>query len=136
MSLSGAFVNDLLSLMNIEEFREYCLSLGDVTEKTPFGKFARRFDSILVFYVLGHMFCLIDMDYFNSVNVKSTPEEIDELKLTYSSVSKPVNLSERYWIQLDFNGDIPDDKIRELVKRSFDIVKEKYRVSSKTRLKC
>lgn len=136
MSLSGAFVNDLLSLMNIEEFREYCLSLGDVTEKTPFGKFARRFDSILVFYVLGHMFCLIDMDYFNSVNVKSTPEEIDELKLTYSSVSKPVNLSERYWIQLDFNGDIPDDKIRELVKRSFDIVKEKYRVSSKTRLMC
>ncbi|MFG6381100.1 MAG: MmcQ/YjbR family DNA-binding protein [Muribaculum sp.] len=122
--------------MNIEEFREYCLSLGDVTEKTPFGKFARRFDSILVFYVLGHMFCLIDMDYFNSVNVKSTPEEIDELKLTYSSVSKPVNLSERYWIQLDFNGDIPDDKIRELVKRSFDIVKEKYRDSSKTRLKC
>ncbi len=136
MSLSGAFVNDSLSLMNIEEFREYCLSLGDVTEKTPFGKFARRFDSILVFYVLGHMFCLIDMDYFNSVNVKSTPEEIDELKLTYSSVSKPVNLSERYWIQLDFNGDIPDDKIRELVKRSFDIVKEKYRDSSKTRLKC
>ena len=122
--------------MNIEEFREYCLSLGDVTEKTPFGKVARRFDSILVFYVLGPMFCLIDMDYFNSVNVKSTPEEIDELKLTYSSVSKPVNLSERYWIQLDFNGDIPDDKIREFVKRSFDIVKEKYRVSSKTRLKC
>ncbi len=122
--------------MNIEEFREYCLSLGEVTEKTPFGKFARRYDSVLVFYVLGHMFCLTDMDYFNSVNVKSTPEEIDELKLTYSSVSKPVNLSERYWIQLDFNGDIPDDKIRELVKRSFDIVKEKYRVSSKTRLKC
>lgn len=40
--------------MNIEKFREYCLSLGDdVTEKTPFGKFARKYESILVFYVRG-----------------------------------------------------------------------------------
>ena len=38
--------------MNIEEFREYCLSLGEVKEKMPFGKFAQRFDSLLVFYVL------------------------------------------------------------------------------------
>ncbi len=112
--------------MNIEEFREYCLSLGDVTEKTPFGKFARRYDSILVFYVLDHMFCLTDMDNFYSVDVKLTPEEIDELKLTYSSVSKPVNLSEKHWLQLDFNGDMSDDKICALVKRSYDIVKEKY----------
>ena len=123
--------------MDIEEFREYCLSLGDVAEKTPFGKFARRYDSILVFYVLDHMFCLIDMDNFSFVNVKSTPEEIDDLKLTYSAVAKPINLSERHWIQLDFNGDIPDDKIRALVRRSFDIVKEKYsrkkRANSKTR---
>ena len=36
--------------MNIEELREYCLSMEGVTEKTPFGKFARRFDSVLVFY--------------------------------------------------------------------------------------
>ncbi len=38
--------------MNIEDFRDYCLSLGnpgEVEEKTPFGKFARRYESILVF---------------------------------------------------------------------------------------
>lgn len=44
--------------MDIEEFRKYCLSLGDVSEKMPFGKFAARYDSILAFYVYGHMFCL------------------------------------------------------------------------------
>ena len=68
--------------MNIEDFRKYCLSLGDVTEKTPFGKFARRFDSILVFYVLDHMFCFVDMDDFSSVTVKSTPYEIVKGKYT------------------------------------------------------
>lgn len=50
--------------MNIEELRDYCLSMECVTEKTPFGKFARRFDSPLVFYVLGHMFCTADMGDF------------------------------------------------------------------------
>lgn len=67
-------------MMNIEEFRDYCLSFEGVTEKMPFGKFARRYDSILVFYVLDHMFCLADIDNFTSVTVKSTPDEVEEIK--------------------------------------------------------
>lgn len=86
--------------MNIEELRDYCLSMKGVNEKTPFGKFARRFDSILVFYILDHMFCLTDMDDFTSVTVKADPEVIEELKMTRSSVSSHRNMSERYWIQL------------------------------------
>ncbi|MBO4942119.1 MAG: MmcQ/YjbR family DNA-binding protein [Muribaculaceae bacterium] len=112
--------------MDIDEFRNYCISLEGVREKTPFGKFAARYDSILVFYILDHMFCLVDMDNFTSVTVKSTPDEIEEIRMNHSSVSDPLNLSLRYWIQLNLNGDIPDRKIYSLVKRSYDIVKTKY----------
>ena len=42
--------------MNLEEFREYCLSLGEVEEKLPFAKMPGG-DSVLVFYVSGHTFC-------------------------------------------------------------------------------
>lgn len=84
----GAFYIQFLP-MNIEDFRKYCLSLEDVTEKTPFGKFARRFDSILVFYVLGHMFCFVDMDNFSSVTVKSTPDEIEESLSIYNLIISP-----------------------------------------------
>lgn len=112
--------------MNIEDFREYCLQLEGVTEKTPFGKFARRYDSILVFYILDHMFCLVDIDNFTSVTVKLTPDEIEELKLRHSSVSKPVNLNDRHWIQLDLNGDIADQEVYRLVNRAYSIVKGKY----------
>ena len=62
--------------MNIEDFRNYCLSMEGVTEKTPFGKFARRYDSILVFYILDHMFCFADMDDFRGclkTNVNPKP---------------------------------------------------------------
>lgn len=112
--------------MNIEDFREYCLSMDGVTEKTPFGKFSRRYDSILVFYVLGHMFCLTDMDDFTSVTVRSTPEDIESLRMEYSSVGNPLNSSLKYWIRLDLNGDVSDKKIYSLVKNAYEIVRQKY----------
>ena len=38
--------------MNIEDYRDYCLSLGDVEEKFPFTKF-KNGKAVLVFYVCG-----------------------------------------------------------------------------------
>lgn len=112
--------------MNIEEFREYCLSLGNVTEKTPFGKFAARFDSVLVFYVCDHMFCMTDMDDFSYAVVKNSPEKIAESHETKQSVEHQRNMSAKYWIQLNLGGDIPDSEILDLVEQSYEIVKAKY----------
>lgn len=112
--------------MNIEELREYCISLEGVTEKTPFGKFARRYESVLVFYVLDHMFCFADMDDFSSVTVRSTPDEMEEINMRHTSVGRPQNPSLKYWIQLDLDGDIPDREIYTLVRRAYDIIKAKY----------
>ena len=112
--------------MNIEELREYCIAMDGVTEKTPFGKFARRYDSILVFYVLDHMFCFVDIDNFTSVAVKSTPEEIEEIRLNHSSVGDPLNQTLRHWIRLDLNGDVCDKEIYALVSRAYEIVRAKY----------
>lgn len=113
-------------IMDIEQFREYCLSLGKVTEKTPFGKFASRFDSVLVFYVCGHMFCMVDMDDFHYAVVKNTPEKIAELHEAHAYVERQRNMSAKHWIQLNFGGDIPDAEILGLVKQSYEIVRAKY----------
>lgn len=112
--------------MDIEYFREYCLSFEEVTEKTPFGKFAARFESVLVFYVCGHMFCMVDMDDFHYVVVKNTPEKISELHETSNSVERQRNMSAKYWIQLNLDGDLSDSRILDLVRQSYDIVKSKY----------
>lgn len=112
--------------MNIEEFREYCLSFEGVTEKTPFGKFAARFDSVLVFYTCDHMFCMVDMDDFTYAVVKNNPEKISELYETRNSVQRQRNMSPKYWIQVNFSGDIPDLEILDLVRQSYNIIKAKY----------
>ena len=113
--------------MDLVEFREYCLSHEGVTEKMTFGKFAKRYDSILAFYVRGHMFAFIDIDDFGWVNVRSTPEGIAEIRDKYDSVANPVNQSLRYWISLKFDGDIPDEAIYDFVHRSYDTVRAKYK---------
>lgn len=101
--------------------------MGVVAEKTPFGKFAAKFDSVLVFYVREHMFCMTDMDDFSYVVVKNRPERVAALLETRSSCRSQRNMSAKYWIELDFGGDIPETEILRMVKESYEIVEEKYR---------
>lgn len=112
--------------MNIEDFSEYCLSFEGVTEKTPFGKFAARYNSVLVFYVCDHMFCIVDMDDFTYAVVKNTSEKIAELHETRNACERMRNMSAKYWIQLNFGGDITDSEILGFVKESYIIVRTKY----------
>ena len=46
--------------MNVEEFREYCLSLKGVEEKMPFVNVADRYSrDVLCFYVGDKWFCFV-----------------------------------------------------------------------------
>ena len=108
-----------------ENLREYCLSLGNVEEKMPFGKFARRYDTTLVFYVKGHMFCMFDINDFTSVNLRSCPEEIDSLMASYDAVTQ-ARANMRLWINIQLGGDISNQHLRQLINRAYDIILAKY----------
>jgi len=115
--------------MNIEDYREFCLSLGDdVEEKLPFTAFQYA-SAVLVFYVHGHMFSFFDCDDFRVITLKCQPERIDELRATHDSIVKPFNLSPKHWLGIDPNT-APDDLLRELTRNSYAIVKAKYRKKS------
>lgn len=107
--------------MNIEEFREFCLSLPGSSEKMPFQAF-RAAQSVLVFYVGGRIFCFLDIDRFDACTVKCDPDRIDELKARYNAVDAPYNMSPRHWISIRFNDDMPDEEIKRWVRNSYDII--------------
>ena len=116
--------------MNIENYRDYCLSLGnDVEEKLPFTAFHHA-SGVLVFYVHGHMFSFFDCDDFCIVTLKCQPDHIEELCANHSCIGKPHNMPPKHWIGIDL-GNAPDELLQELTRKSYEIVKAKYRKVSK-----
>lgn len=110
--------------MNIEELRDYCLSLGDVEEKFPFAKI-KGGESVLVFYVCGHMFAFLDIADYDIVTVKCQTERIAELREHYDWADKPSHENGKYWMGIHANI-VPDDMARELIANSYNLVKQKY----------
>lgn len=111
--------------MNIEEYREFCLSLGDgVEERFPFAKF-KNGEGVLVFYVCGHMFSYFDCDDFRVISLKCQPERIEELKAEHDCIGNPFNESPKHWIGIDPHR-ASDSLLTVLTRNSFEIVKAKY----------
>ncbi|SFW67253.1 MmcQ/YjbR family DNA-binding protein [Chitinophaga sancti] len=108
--------------MNVEEFRNYCLSFKGAHEGMPFEGFFHHSRSILVMYVKEKMFCFFNLDKFDSCTIKCRSENIEGLKIKYDSIEKPFNLSPKYWISVGFNGDVPDELLKSLVHDSYHLV--------------
>ena len=52
--------------MNIEKFREYCLSLNGVYEKMPFTNVPDKYSrDVLCFYVGSKWFCFVNIEVFD-----------------------------------------------------------------------
>lgn len=102
--------------MNIEEFRDYCLSKKAVTEGFPFD------ETTLVFKVAGKMFALTDTESPFSINLKCDPERAIELRETYSSVLPGYHMNKQHWNTIEIDGSIPDKLIYEWTDHSFDLI--------------
>jgi predicted DNA-binding protein (MmcQ/YjbR family) len=103
--------------MNIETFREYCLSKPSATEDTPFGP-----DNI-VFKVDGKMFALAALDEVPSaVNLKCDPDLALELRDCYAQVRPGYHMNKKHWNTVELDGVIPEKEIRKMVDHSYDLV--------------
>ncbi|MFW0717440.1 MmcQ/YjbR family DNA-binding protein [Pedobacter sp. N23S346] len=107
--------------MNVEEFRDFCLSFPDTREGMPFEGFFKNSQSILVFYVGKKMFCLFDLDKFDRCTLKCDPNLVDELR-GHEGIDKPFNLSQKHWISVALNGDVSQELIKDLVTKSYQLV--------------
>lgn len=102
--------------MHIEELREYCLSLPLVEEKFPFD------EKTLVFYIAGKMFCLANIEEFNTLNVKCDPDKALELRANYQAVEPGYHMNKKHWNTIKVNEDVNDDLINQWIKDSYNLV--------------
>lgn len=114
--------------MNLETFREYCLSKPGVTEELPFD------ENTLVFKVMGKMFALTDIAEFTSVNLKTDPEKAIELRERYEAVMPGYHMNKRHWNTIMIDGSVPDREIRSWIDDSYDLVVAKLTKKEKLAL--
>ncbi len=112
--------------MDIEELREFCLSLKGVTEELPFD------DNTLVFKVLNKIFVVADINNFESINVKCDPEKAIELREKYSSVKAGFHMNKKHWNTIEVNSELTDSEIKQWILHSYNLIVNKLSKKDKT----
>ncbi len=99
--------------MNIEEIRDYCLSLPMVTEDMPFG------DDYLVLRVCGKIFACVGFERPDYFVLKCNPEYALDLRDRYAEIEPAWHWNKKYWNQLNLRGCLTDHLVRSLIRHSY-----------------
>src|SRR6266566_3519630 len=103
--------------MDLETFREYCLSKPATIESTPFG------EDVLVFKVAGKIFALAPLDEVPATaNLKCDPDLALELRDRYEQVRPGYHMNKKHWNTVELGGEIPDPDLRKMVDHSYELV--------------
>lgn len=105
--------------MDLKGLRRYCLAKPAAMEEYPFGPGA------LVMKVGGKIFAIIGEDSDPiTVSLKCEPEIALMLRDAHASVTPGYHLNKRHWNTVSLDGTIGDERVREWIDDSFDLVME------------
>ncbi len=107
--------------MNIEEFRDYCLSKKGTEETLPFDEVT------LVYKVMGKMFALTSLNSEDfRVNLKCDPERAIELRDEHPDIIPGYHMNKKHWNTIILEHDaIGESLIIDLIDHSYDLVVSK-----------
>ena len=103
--------------MNIEELREFCLSLPAVTEDI-------KWEEHLVFSVAGKIFCLTGLDPPLQVALKIPEDQFDELTQT-GDIIQASHFARRQWITVLDESRFSRAEWEHCIRQSYHLVKSK-----------
>ena len=102
--------------MNIEEFREYCITKKGVTEELPFGP------NTLVYKVMGKLFAItpLESEAFK-VTLKCDQVKATELRDEFDYIVGAYHMNKTHWntISCDY---CPIKQLKELTDHSYELV--------------
>ena len=112
--------------MNIEQVREYTLSLPSVTEDQPFG------DDNITFRLEGKIFMCLSLgsDEYDTKDseprlaLKLSPERNEELRTQYSAVTPAYHWNKKHWSDVYYEH-LDDTQVEEWIRESYQLVASK-----------
>lgn len=108
--------------MNIEDVREYCLSVKGAEECFPFD------ETVLVFKVMDKMFAYMSIERRDEgfmLNLKCDPEKAVELREKYECVIPGYHANKKYWNSVFIEQNMPDDELKFWINHSVEEVIKK-----------
>ena len=103
--------------MNVEEIREYCVSMPEVTESFPFD------EETLVFKAKGKMFLLLSLtDSPVRLNVKCDPEKAIALRAEYACILPGYHMNKKHWNTIVLDGTLGKKLLRDQIDDSYSLV--------------
>lgn len=123
--------------MNIEEVRDYTLSIKGVTEDQPFG------DDIITFRIEGKIFLCLwlgggkhDMkDGQPRFALKLKPERNEELREQYAAVTPAWHWNKTHWSDVYYDA-LETDQVKTWIKESYDLVVSKLPKAVRNKYLC
>ena len=112
--------------MDIEQVRDFTLSLLGVTEDQPFG------DDVITYRIEGKIFLCLSLgagqnDMRESeprLALKLTPERNEELREQYSSITPAWHWNKKHWSDVYYEQ-LEEDLVKAIIKESYDLVVSK-----------
>jgi len=103
--------------MNVEELRDYCLSMKGATECFPFD------DVTLVLKVQGKMFAIIPLSTIEtSISLKCDPERAITLREEYEEVVPAYHSNKKHWNTVYIDDRLTRKLICEWIDHSYTLV--------------
>lgn len=103
--------------MNIEELRDFVLSLKNVDESFPFG------EDTLVFKTNNKIFLLVSLSSSPlQFNVKCNPEYAIDLREQYSCVLPGYHMNKKHWNTIIIDGILNREQLKSFIKDSYELI--------------
>lgn len=98
--------------MNIEECREYILTLPLVEECQPFD------DDIIVYKIGGRWFAVMSLSHSENISVKCNPDRAILLRDEFSAITPAWHFNKKHWNNLHMTI-LPAEVVKREIRHSY-----------------
>ena len=115
--------------MDIEQLRDYCLSLPHSRESMPFG------DEHIVYKVVDRIFAIMAPDGGEPrLSLKCDPDRAEDLRAAYPAIIPGFHLNKKYWNTLLLDQHLPPKLLSSLIRHSWNEASAKLTKRVRTEL--
>ena len=119
--------------MKRQELIDYCLSLSLTYEDYPFNDITDENKwTVMRHKTNKKSFALIyERNGKLCVNLKCDPFEAEFIRQIYQDVTPAYHMNKSHWNTVKLGGDVPDDELKRMIERSYNLIKPKVKTQNK-----